>query len=455
MDLNPLFAPRSMAVIGVSLRNDHHPATVIYNRNHLRNPVNVYPVNPKGGRLHRERVYQRVADIPEPVDLAVVGVRADLVPRVLKECIAAGVGGAVVISGGFAEVGRKELQEEVVALAREADFPFIGPNCIGIYVPFKFDTLFLPPERLVRPEPGNVALVSQSGGVLVDQMVKYAGQGVGLSKAISIGNKALIRETDLLAYLDRDPATAVIAFYIEGFNRHEGRQFVQIAQDCGKPVVVLKAGKSAQGMRAASSHTASLAGDHRVFGAVLAQHGIVEARSEFELLAFCESLSCYAKPLTGRVGILTLSGGHGVLAADACDRQGLTVPAFSPELQGRIRDQLSPAVKGIAGLGNPLDLTGSARDEDFISAAKELSRSPEIDSVLLLILPYSPAITTDIGARMARIFREADKALAAYVPHAPKYRMLIEGLELNRVPVSASIEGAVLMLEALRRSQPC
>ena len=155
------------------------------------------------------------------------------------------------------------------------------------------------------------------------------------------------------------------------------------------------------------------------------------------------------------MGILTLSGGHGVLASDACDRHGLTVPAFSPELQGRIRGELSPSVQGIAGLGNPLDLTGSARDEDFLSAAKELSRSTEIDSVLLLLLPYSPAVTIDIGARMARIFKEAGKALAAYVPHAPKYRMLIEGLELNRVPVSASIEGAVLMLEALRRNQPC
>ncbi|MGB5984196.1 MAG: CoA-binding protein, partial [Desulfobacterales bacterium] len=420
MDLTPLFAPRTLAVIGVSLTNDLHPATVIYNRNYLRNPVKVYPVNPKGGWLQGDPVYPQVKDIPEPVDLAVIGVRAEYVPQVLKACIEAGAGGAVVISGGFAEVGRPELQQQAVDLARAADFPFIGPNCIGIYVPFKFDTFFLPPERLVRPEPGNVALISQSGGVLVDQMVKYAGQGIGLSKAVSIGNKALIRETDLLAYFAQDPATEVIAFYIEGFERGEGRRFVQTARNCQKPVVVLKAGKSDQGMRAASSHTASLAGDHRVFSAVLAQHGIAEARSEFELLAFSESLSCSTQSISGEVAILTVSGGHGVLAADACDRQGLRVPSLSPQLQQQIREALSPSVQGIAGLGNPLDLTGSARDDDFIAAAKALSHSSEIDSVLLLVLPYSPAITTDIGARMARIFRETDKALAAYVPHEPK-----------------------------------
>lgn len=219
MDFTPLFHPRTIAVIGVSLTNDRHPANVIYNKIHLRYPVKVYPVNPRGGNLKRDRVYTDIAEVPSPIDLAVIAARAEFVPDILKGCIEKGVGSAVIISGGFSEIGRNDLQEKLVSIAREAEFPFIGPNCLGIYAPTRFDTFFLPGERLVRPDPGKVAIVSQSGGVLVDQMVKFAEQGIGLSLAVSIGNKAMIRELDLLSYLAEDPDTRVIAFYIEGFEK--------------------------------------------------------------------------------------------------------------------------------------------------------------------------------------------------------------------------------------------
>ena len=230
------------------------------------------------------------------------------VADILTDCIQSGVKGAALISGGFAESGRQDLQDRLVAIARKANFPFIGPNCLGIYSPSHIDTFFLPSERMVRPGPGNIALVSQSGGVLVDQMVKFANEGVGLSLGVSIGNKALVRELDLLKYLAADPKTEVIAFYVEGFEKNEGRKFVLAARACPKPVVVLKAGKSAAGTRAVSSHTASLAGDYAVFSAALSQHGVVEAKNEFELLSFCEALSCYKTAIDGRVGIITGSG---------------------------------------------------------------------------------------------------------------------------------------------------
>ncbi|MGD8954674.1 MAG: CoA-binding protein, partial [Desulfobacterales bacterium] len=172
MDFTLLFNPKTIAVLGVSLTNDRHPANVIYNKIHLRYPVKVYPVNPRGGQFQRDRVYADIADIPARIDLAVVAARAEFVPDILERCIKSGVGGAVIISGGFAESGRTDMQERLVTLARAADFPFIGPNCLGIYAPTRFDTFFLPGERLVRPDPGPVAIVSQSGGVLVDQMVK-------------------------------------------------------------------------------------------------------------------------------------------------------------------------------------------------------------------------------------------------------------------------------------------
>ncbi len=454
MNFKALFEPRTMAVVGVSLTNDAHPANVIFYKNYLRYPVMTYGVNPRGG-VHKEtRIFPRIGDIPEKIDLAVIATRADNVPAVMEECVAAGVGGAVVVSGGFAETGRREIQDRLVAIAREADFPFIGPNCLGIFSQF-VDTFFLPSERLVRPDPGKVAVVSQSGGILVDQMVKFAGQGIGLSCAVGIGNKALIREIDLLDYFVRDDRTSVIAFYIEGFGPGEGREFVQKASECPKPIIVMKSGKTAGGTRAAASHTASIAGDYAVTSSILGQFGIAEARNEFELVSFCESLSCYPTTIGNNIGIVTGSGGHGVVAVDACAAAGFAVPRLPETVQAQIREKLSPSIQQIASLGNPIDLTGSAMDDDFVLVASELSEMNEIDCVLLLLLPYLPEVTSDVGARLSQVYRKKGKPLVAYVPHVEKYRMLIEGFQLNQVPVSHSIEGAVLMAEAMRRRRPC
>jgi len=445
-----------VAVIGVSLGNDRHPANVIFNKNHLRHRVKVFAVNPKGGSLLGETVYKDVGSIPEKVDLAVVAVRADLVPGVIRQCVDAGTAGAAVISGGFAEVGRQDLQEEIVKIARDADFPLIGPNCLGVYAPAYVDTFFLPAERMIRPEQGNVALVSQSGGILVDQMIKFAEEGVGISIAVSIGNKALVRELDLLRHLSEDENTDVIAFYVEGFSKGEGRRFVLEAVKSKKPVIVVKSGKSEAGSRAVSSHTASLAGDYRVFSSVLAQYGVVEAKNELELVSFCEALSCYkTPPLCGRVGIITGSGGHGAMAVDACSDLGIQVPGLSGPLKETVHQSLSESVAQIASVTNPIDLTGSAVDDDFVNTAVALASSDEVDCLLLLLLPYLPGITSDLGARLSSVYQRLQKPVVAYVPRLEKYRMLIEGFELNRVPVAPSIEGAVLMIEALRRCQPC
>jgi len=455
LDFTKLFEPKTMAVIGVSLSNDRHPANVIYYKNHLRYPVTVYPVNPQGGDIQGEKVYAHLGDIPERVDLAVIAVRAEQVPGVLQECVAARAGGAAVISGGFAEIGRKDLQDRLVAIAKEADFPFVGPNCLGLYSPKYVDTFFLPNERVVRPNQGGVAMVSQSGGVLVDQMVKFALEGVGMSVAVSIGNKAFVREMDLLRYLIAEPGTKVIAFYVEGFGKNEGREFVETASRSPKPVIVLKAGKSPGGARAVSSHTASLGGDYKVFSEILSQFGVAEARNEFELVSFCESLTCYPRSIEGKIGIITGSGGHGAMAVDLCSNHGLQVPSLPESVQQHIREKLSPSIRAIASVGNPVDLTGSAVDDDFVQATGALSRAEEVDCIVMLLLPYLPGCTMDLGARLSQVYRKEGKPIVAYVPHVERYRMLIEGFELNNVPVAPSIDGAVLMAEAMRRCHPC
>ena len=451
MNYKRLLQPESMAVIGVSLHNNRHPANIVYRKNRLRYHLKVFAVNPKGGKLQGARVYERLGDIPERVDLAIIAVRADLVPDTMAQCISADVGGAVIISGGFAEVGQTILQDQLVAMALAADFPFIGPNCLGVFSPGHVDTFFLPPERTVRPEPGNVALVSQSGGVLVDQMVNFAGGGVGLSVGISIGNKALVDEVALLEYLSTDPGTEAIAFYLEGFKKNGGRAFMNAACRCQKPIVVLKSGKSPEGGRAVSSHTASLAGDYAVFSQVMAQFGVIEARTQFELVSFCEAISCYQDTINGNIGIITGSGGHGALTVDFCASHGLKVPLLSQGLQSELTKRLSPSVQTIAATGNPIDLTGSAVDDDFVAAADCLSQSPEVDCLVLLVLPYSPGTTSDLGARLSEVYHREGKPMVAYVPNLERYRMLIEGFELNHIPVSPAIEGAVLMASAMRR----
>lgn len=442
-------------MIGISLTNEKHPANVIYNKNKFRLQAEVFPVNDRGGFYQGEKVYASILDIPMKVDLAVIATRAEMVPKMVTDSIRAGVKGAVVISGGFAESGNKDLQDHLVSIAKEADFPFIGPNCLGIYSHPFYDTFFIPSERMIRPEKGGVALISQSGGILVDHMVKLAGEGVGLSKAVSIGNKALIGEIELLEYFAQDPETHVIAFYIEGFGKREGREFILKAEGCGKPVVALKAGKTPMGIRAVASHTAAMAGDYEVFSSVLAQYGVVEAKDEYELIPFCEVFCCYRGSIGGNMGIITGSGGHGALAVDACLSHGLSVPALADSDQIEIRQRVSPRIQAIASFRNPVDLTGSAVDDDFVNAAKFLSGKEEVDCLLILLLPYLPGISSDLGARLSQIYRQTGKPIIAYVPHVDKFMMFVEGFQLNQIPVSHSIEEAVHMAEALRRRQPC
>ena len=453
--MNRMLKPKSIAVFGVSSKNSRHPANVVYKKARLRYAINAYAINPKGGIVDGEPLYTGLEDVGEPVDLVVIAARAEYVPAVLESCIKNGAGGAVLISGGFAEVGNVELQQKIVSIAREADFPMIGPNCIGIYTPGIVDTFFTPLERMERIEKGKVAIISQSGGLMGDLMYKFSAFNVGFSTAISIGNKAMIREVELLEHLGKDPDTGVIAFYIEGFEKNEGREFVQAAQRCGKPVVVLKSGKTDVGMAAVTSHTASMAGDYKVFSEVLAQHGIVEARNETEMLDFCEALSFYPRNIGNNVGIITLSGGHGAAACDACAELGFDLPRIPPEMQEKIRERLSPSIRNIASLSNPIDLTGSAVDEDFVATYEMLSDMPQFHALLMLVLPYAPAITQDLGAKVSMPMRKRVKPLVAYTSHTDKFKIFIEGFKYNQVPVANTIEGAVSMLKAMRRYQSC
>jgi acyl-CoA synthetase (NDP forming) len=335
LDLAPVFNPQRVAVVGVSLSNPFHPANIIYNKNYYSDGCEVFAVNPKGGELERRPVYRSIRDVPAKVDMAVVAVKARYVGEVARECAAAGVRSLVVISGGFAEMGAEgqALQDELVRVCEVHDVALIGPNCFGVFAPPVVDTFFLPPERTVVPRKGDIAVASQSGAFLVDQiMTNFHEAGIGISVGVSMGNKAMIDEEALMRHFASREDTKSMCFYIEGIDQGV-RRFIESARDVTryKPVVVYVGGKSERGKAAAQSHTAALAGNHEMMEGALRQSGILEAKTESEVTSFCKILSFYHhRPLAKcTIAVVSSSGGHGVLASDLAAEAELIVPGFS------------------------------------------------------------------------------------------------------------------------------
>ncbi|MEX2724557.1 MAG: CoA-binding protein [Candidatus Freyarchaeota archaeon] len=460
MDLKKVFEPKSMAVVGVSVTNPLNPGTVIFNKNHHEMQVKTIPVNLRGGTIEGTQIYPTVLDIPGEVDLAVIVVRADLVNSVLEDCGKAGIGGAIVISGGFAEMGNGgvELQREMVKIASEYDIALVGPNCMGVYSPPYVDTFFIPSERMLKPPPGNVAILSQSGGFIVDQFLsKYAERKIGVSAAVSIGNKAVVDETILMEYFLKDKRTKTVAMYIEGFREGEGRRFLDVAAEFGgnKNIIVFRAGKTAVGRKAAMSHTSSIAASPRLASDVFRQYGIVEAENEQEIVSFAKILSFKNKPIkNGDIAILTVSGGHGVVCADLAVKYGLNLVEFTQEEMKEMKQLISPAAARIASLSNPIDLTGSAEDVDMERILEYILQIDRVEAVLILNFPYPPTISMQIGRRLSNIAGRYGKPVVAYVPWLLKYDIIIEGFEINNVPVAHTLEEAVQMIKALKMRRP-
>ncbi len=456
VDLDAVFKPQRIAVIGVSTTNPFHPANIIYNKNYYGSDCEAYAVNPKGGELEHRKVYRSVSEIGGRLDMAVIAVKAPVVPEVARECAEREIRSLVVISGGFAEMGPegRALQDELVEICRKASMTLIGPNCFGVYAPPKIDSFFLPPERTVRPRKGDIAVASQSGAFLVDQvMTSFYEAGIGISVAVSMGNKAMVDEEVLLEHFASREDTRCLCFYIEGMDQGV-RRFIDAAGDVtGRlPIVAYIGGKTERGQQAAHSHTAALAGNHEIMTGALRQSGILEAETEAEVTAFCKMLSYYHhRPLRKcNVAVLSSSGGHGVLASDLAEQAGLNVLPFTKERQDRLRELVLPDIRDIASFANPVDLTGSATDEDFERALDALLSEDDIEAALVLTLPYTPMMTSFVGTRLGQVVKRYDKPVVAYVPDLAKYGMVLEGFELNGIPVVHSIDSGVQMLRALR-----
>lgn len=463
MDLEKLFRPKSMAVVGISKKNHLSPGRIVMLKNEFEMQVKVYGIYPSGGEIEGIPLYERLDKLPEIPDLLVIAVGPDDTLDYIQQCADLNIPSAVIISGGFAETGIKgrKRQDTLEKIAFDSDIAVLGPNCLGVYAPPLVDTIFLPTERITKPPKGSVALISQSGGVLVDQFFnKFKERNIGVSTAVSIGNRAVVDEIMLLEYFSKvDPETSNIAFYLEGFKEGRAREFLKLAKESEDTVILYFGGKTREGKVATLSHTASLAGNYKIQYAALRQNHVIQPHSERELLTSLkvfDVLSHRKNPFGnnvvtyGNVVIVSVSGGHGVIAADMLKSYGLNRVDFTKKEKAELKELMNPVARDIASFNNPIDLTGSVLDTDIESVMRYLSDIERIECIILLLLPYPPNISFQIGRRIANIVASKKKPVVCFVPYVSKYEMIIESLELAYIPVFHSIKEAVQAVSALK-----
>lgn len=348
----------------------------------------IYPVHPKEEQVQNLKAYRSVLDLPEVPDLAVLVVPTQIVSEMLKECGQKGIKHAIIVSGGFREVGREGVnrEQELVEIATKYGIRFLGPNCIGVANPYqKLNTTFL---RYLG-DPGFIGMASQSGS-FVTQMFNYLSRlSLGFSTAFSVGNEANVDIVDCMEYLGKCPNTKVIALYIEGIKR--GREFVEIARSIipHKPIVALYVGGSETGRRAGFSHTGALAGPDQLYDGVFHQSGVIRAYSIAELFDMCWVLGCLPKPRGSRVVIQTHSGGPGASAADSCGREDLELPALSQDTVKK----LTPFIPNTGSIRNPVDITFTKNPMDYFSdIPKVLLEEDNADILLIYFLVPSQMV---------------------------------------------------------------
>ncbi len=457
-ELDVFFNPASVAIVGASPKEGSIGRAILENMMR-RYRGKLYPVNPKYSEILGLKAYPRLVDIPEPVDLAVIAVRAEIVPAIMEDAAAKGVKGVIVVSGGFAEAGEegRRLQERIKEIARKAGIRVIGPNCIGVYNALTgVDTFFLPWDRMRRPHKGPIAIISQSGAFLASVMDWAASEGIGISKAVNFGNKIDVDEVDLLEYFGEDENIKVIIVYLEGINPGRGKDFIRTAREVtekrGKSIVLLKGGKTASGARAAASHTAALAGSYQVFRAAMRQANVIEVEDTITLFDMAKALALLNPPRGRRVAVVTNAGGPGVIATDNLVKYGLEVPAFSEKLRSRLREIFPPRV----AVGNPVDLTGDATAEDFKKALEIIMESDEVDMLLVLALMQPPTMSEKVADYIAELaWKHRDKPLVVVTIGSEYAERLSTYLESRGIPVYDFPERAVRALYALSRCTMC
>ena len=446
--LRPILRPRAVAVVGASRDRSRFGRRVFdaMLQGGFTGPV--YPVNPSAESIGGHRTYASARELPPGVDLAAIVVPRDLVSGVVDDCAAAGVKSLVVITAGFAETDQDGVtrQQALVSKARGHGMRLVGPNCLGVLntdPAIRLNASF----SLQMPPRGRIALASQSGGLALAILQLAEARGAGVSTFVSLGNKADVSGNDLIQYGECDPDTSVILLYLESFGNP--RRFAQLAPRVGrrKPIVVVKAGRTPAGKRAAGSHTAGLQSSEAAVDALFRQTGVIRAGTIDEMFDIATCLDRQALPNGSRLAIMTNAGGPGIMAADACEAAGLIVTELLPATRARLAAHLPSN----ASVNNPVDLLASAGPDRFRAAIGDLLPAEEVDALLVIYTPLEPTPNTDILEAIGAAVTAARKAgmtskpvLACTMTPSEHLTPLTAGEE--RIPVYAFPENAVRAL---------
>src|SRR2546426_120165 len=375
-DMNRIMKPEAVAVIGASAEEGKIGNSVMKNLINGGYQGAIYPIHPKAGEIMGHKAYPSVKAVPGVIDVAVFAIPAKFVAQALVEVGEKGIPGAVLIPSGFAETGNVEGQKEIVEIGRKYGVRLMGPNIYGFYyTPKNLCATFCTAYDI----KGGAALSSQSGGIGMAIIGFSRSAKMGVSAIVGLGNKSDIDEDDLLTFFEQDDNTKIIAQHLEDLK--DGRAFAEVAQRVAKkkPVVVLKAGRTSQGARAASSHTGALAGNDKIYDEVFKQSGGIRARSLRDLLEFARAIPVLPTPKGENVVIITGAGGSGVLLSDACVDNGLTLMAMPPDLDAAFRKFIPP----FGAAGNPVDITGGEPPTTYQNTVRLGLEDPRIHSLIL------------------------------------------------------------------------
>jgi acetyl coenzyme A synthetase (ADP forming)-like protein len=446
--LDAIFRPHSIAVIGASRQKSAIGREILNNLIQFEFNGKVFPVNPKASVVASMKCYASVSKIPDEVDLAIVVVPRERVLGVVRECARKGVRGIVVISAGFREAGKEgaAIEETLRRTVRRTGIRMVGPNCMGV-INTAPDVRLNASFAAARPSQGLAAFVSQSGA-LGEAILDNAGElGLGISMFVSMGNKTDVSGNDLLEYWEHDPSVQVILMYLESFGNP--RKFTEIARRITrrKPIVTVKAGRTAAGARAAISHTGSIVGLDIATESLLEQCGVIRVSTMEEMFTVAPAFALQPVPKGPRVGIVTNAGGPGILATDAAVNLGLSLPAFEPSTMSALKKILPRE----ATPGNPVDLIASATPERFEEALRVVARDKNVDSVIAIFV--SP-VTVDAVAVARGIVRAVEGCAKTILAVFMSKAVSAEGAAILRasgLPVYLYPEEAASALAAMNR----
>jgi acetyltransferase len=431
-NLDKVFNPKSIAVVGTNNVKGTVPYDILFNILKTEFTGVVFPVSPGEKSICSVKAYKYVVDITDPVDLAIIVFPSAVCHLALEQCGQKGIKGVVIISAGFKEVGEKGLEREkqLRQIAEKYDMSIIGPNCLGI---INTDPLVNLNASFARkmPEQGNIGFLSQSGALCTAVLDYALAKHIGFSKFISFGNKVDISEIDLMYYLMEDDKTKVILLYLEEVT--DGRALMQAAKDVissGKPVLILKAGRTEAGASAAASHTGSLAGNDEIFDAAFKQAGMIRCDNIEEMFNIAIAFAYQPAPKSNKVAIITNAGGPGVLTTDAAIRDGLQLAKFSEETMREFRKSL-PAN---ANIKNPVDVVGDARADRYNVAMNGAFRENDVDAVFVILTPQSMTDIETIAREVVKVSKQHSKPVYASFMGEADVAAGIDILLRNKIP---------------------